>query len=117
MPRRAASKEPDRGAAKTPVLIVNILGPIEAEAHLKFIFGEQSSHVSGHEGRVGLNPVFKRQIGILSLEADDSAEKIEARQEGFTAVPVNLYYLGEGINAQIMGDDAARESSQPWRAR
>jgi hypothetical protein len=86
---------------------VNLLGPIEAEAHLKLIFGEQSSHLIAHEGPVGLNPVFKRKLGILSLEVDDGAKKIEARQEGLTAVPVDLNYLVERINGQIMGDDAA----------
>jgi hypothetical protein len=87
---------------------VNILGSIEAEAHLKLMFGEQSGHILAHEGPVGLNPVLKRKLGILSLEADDSAIKIEACQKGLTAVPVDLNYLVERINGQIVGDDAAQ---------
>jgi hypothetical protein len=71
------------------------------------MFGEQSSQVRVHEGPVGLNPVFKRNLGILSLEADDGAKEIQARQQGLPAVPVDLDQLGERINAQIMVDDAA----------
>ena len=93
---------------KTSVPIVNLLGPIEAEAHLKLMFREQSSHIIAHESPIGLNPVLKRKLRILSLKADDGAEKIEARQEGLTAVPVDLNYLGVGVNSQIVGDDAAR---------
>jgi hypothetical protein len=84
---------------------MDLLGPIEAEAQLELVFDKQSGQFIAHEGPVGLNPVFERKLGILGLKAEDGAKKIDARQQGLTAMPVYLNDLGERINGQIMGDD------------
>jgi hypothetical protein len=99
-------KGPGPGPAETPVPIVNLFGPIEAETHLNLILDEQAGQVITHQGPVGLKAVIERKLWILRLEVEDGTKKFHACQQGFTTVPVNLYGLVERIDGQIMGNDA-----------